>query len=552
MGTPIQAMIWELWRTSRVSLLIRSTWMLAIVVLVQCYLSFTSVAVDDPQTQVFVGMSIGILVAMSIASPLWIVEIDRTVLGFSFRLGFTRPVTTTTLVAVPMLYTIVTSVFCYLLSASLLGWFSGTSMPLVAQATIVASMVTCFVAATWTPPTHAGKAMSLLTVGILMIGCSLLFHSQHNTSTPMLYAMGDPEYFNMGWQHYAVILAIPLLAFVVTVRAVDRQRHGERQRIGTRRRLIFAATPKRLPPFRNRFTAQCWYEMRNCGLAVFLGGLVVASLVLTFVSIVSRLDPGWDAAPVVWLVALVVCPFVCQLIAADRALGIRRKHGAISYSSFDATRAMSSDRLIASKLLVIAACSLVGWSSMAIAAGLHSILADNWHLWGRIGEAASRLVGGVPVYWWVAALLSTPLLYISSSSILLAFGLWAPRHGKSFSTVAIILYAHGILAIWDANHDWMLRYLWTACGYTLAVVIVAGCLITLRRASAAGLLGKWLFGSAFCLWIVYVVLMISLSLNVESADKFPLAAIVLGGSLLLVPLAATAAAPLALASYRHG
>jgi cell division protein FtsW (lipid II flippase) len=103
---------------------------------------------------------------------------------------------------------------------------------------------------------------------------------------------------------------------------------------------------------------------------------------------------------------------------------------------------------------------------------------------------------------------------------------------------------------WDAKHDWAYRHLWAAYGYFLSVVIVVVCILAMRKALTAGYLGKRLFGYAFCLWVVYVSSVVALYMKAP-AVTIPLPFIALGVSSLLVPLASTAAAPLALASFRH-
>ncbi len=556
MQTPLQAMIWELWRTSRGELLIRIGWLCIFVLLAWCVP--VGMGANSPAVDVINGVLILMLMLASIASPTWMLQFDRNQAGFSFRLGFVRPVSTTVLVVVPTVYTMVTAAICFLVPETLLGLLRGTFMPIVGPAVVIASIVACFTAATWSPTTVIGKMVGLAGVigGAVWL---VVYHSQSIGSEPLLMALGKSSFFDFGWQIYVVFFAVTTLALVATVVAVDRQRHGDRWRFGSfvaarvarlrgRQRTLASPTTK---PFASRFAAQCWYEMRRYGSRMLVMSAFCALLVLALVSIVPLIQPRWQGGPIVWLMALALCPFVYQIIGADGALGLRQKQGATRFPAFDATRAMSNDRLIACKLLVIAACSLIGWLGMGIVAGLHTVVAGDWQMWGKIGETVSQAVGGTSVTWWIAGISSAALLYISSTVGLLALGLWLPSHPRLFQVVSLALYLQIALMIWDARHDWSLRPLWVVYGYTIALTIVVGCVVALKKAILSGFLGKRLFGCVFCLWGIYAISIITLYLSAAPATPIPTVVVVLAGSSLLIPLAAVAFAPLALASYRH-
>ena len=128
--------------------------------------------------------------------------------------------------------------------------------------------------------------------------------------------------------------------------------------------------------------------------------------------------------------------------------------------------------------------------------------------------------------------------------------MWIQLHQKLCMCGLFALPLHAVLLILDARHDWAFRHLWAAYGYFLSVATVAVCVIALRKALTAGYLGKRLFGYAFCLWVIYVSSAAALYIKAP-AVTIPLPLIALGVSALLVPLASTAIAPLALASFRH-
>ncbi len=501
------------------------------------------------------------LTVLSVFSVTWLSALDNQTQGFCFHLGFARPTSTTQLVVVPMLYVAVTAVVCFVLPAWLFCRLMSTSLPFVGLGTGVACVTVCLAATAWSPTTKFGRVAGIMTIVIGVTLCLVMNHYRHDDPDPWLLAMGKPGYFVFAWYYYVACLGISAVATVVTIATVERQRHGDgwgfvdrwvtgEARFWSRSRTL--ASPAR-KPFTNRFAAQCWYEMRRVGRFVLPFAVLVPLLPLTFVCIVPWMYP--DAAnsedsPAFWLAALALCPFVYQLVGAEGALGLRKKQGATQLSAFDATRSMSNDALIAVKLLVIAACSLIGWLCMAMTAGLHTALVGNWHVWARIGEAVSAVAGDVPVYWWVAGLLSVVLLYASSSSMLIAFGMWSQLHPKLCMCGVFMLLLHAVLMILDARHEWAFRHLWAAYGYFLSVAIVAVCVLAMRKALAAGYLGKRLFGYVFCLWVIYVSSAVALYIKAP-AVTISLPLIALGVSTLLVPLASTAIAPLALASFRH-
>ena len=552
MRTPLRAMLWELWRTSRFELLFRVVGQSAFI-----FLFYRSLGdYSEPQIYVVRGIAVLLLTVSSVFSMTWMKELESESKqsGFSFRLGFTRPVSTTGLVAVPMIFTVVAAVVCFTLPAMLFGLLLGVPMPIAGPATAVACIVVCFVATAWSPTTAAGKSIAVV---MLLIGCGVaifLFHRGRDDPDPILLAIGKPGYFEFAWFEYAIFLGLSTVAFFVTVVAVDRQRHGDRWEFRHLHRLwpsLTLLSRNRQRPFTSPIAAQFWYEMRRFGNTLLLFGVSFPLILLVLTSTTLWFNPDWNRAPILSIFALVFCPFVYQLIGANEAIGLRRNQGATRLSAFDATRALSNDHLIAIKLLVIAACSLIGWLIMALVVALQAVTFGDGETWARIGATLSQAAGQVPAYWWAAAVANAVLLYISSSSIILSLGLWLPLYRNRFAFTVGAMYVHLLLAGWDAANGWPLRNYWMACGYLVAAAIFFGCVFALRKALGAGYLGKRLFGCAFCLWVFYVSSTVALYLKLAPGVPIPLVTSVLGVSMLAVPLASTAIAPLALASHRH-
>jgi hypothetical protein len=97
--------------------------------------------------------------------------------------------------------------------------------------------------------------------------------------------------------------------------------------------------------------------------------------------------------------------------------------------------------------------------------------------------------------------------------------------------------------------------LWLAYGYVIPSVVILGMLIISGISITAGYLSKHYLMGIMCWWGVYVATVMMLVLN--ALAQFPPVPVhpiawLFGMAFLLTPLAAAAAAPLVLASFRHG
>lgn len=201
MRTPFRAMLWELWRTSRWELLCRLGWQCGLVFL----LYILSDDVSEPEMNILRGIVILLLVTTSVFSMTWLSAIDSedNKSGFSFRLGFTRPISTARLVTVPMLFSIVVAIGCYSLPAALFAALMDSPMPLAGPAMFVASAVATLVAAAWAPSNRIGKSLALAGLLAVLGFAMYLFHNSHHDPDVLLLAIGKLEYFQLVWYEYA-------------------------------------------------------------------------------------------------------------------------------------------------------------------------------------------------------------------------------------------------------------------------------------------------------------------------------------------------------------
>lgn len=550
MRTPLRAMLWEAWRTSRFELLLRVVAMSSLVILV----SIACQNADGPTTQLFSGLLMLLLAIASIFFPTWLTTLESQHGGFSFRLGFVRPVSTFHLVAVPLFYAIAVAVTCYAMQVFLLHLLTGISLPLAIPALLITCSITWLLTALWSPTSIAARGVAICALIIGIIPLFLIHNVRRNDPEPLLLAIGKPDYLTLSLVEYIVLGVLTSIAFVTTLICVDRQRHGDPLRIGPKWRIQY---PIREPvrkwkaPFRSKKSAQFWFEMHLLGHSLLTVAIMTPLIVLTLVTAIGWFVPDWQGSALFWIAGLLFGPLLYQLIGVDGSLGLTMNQGSVEYSSFDGTRPLRNDQMIAMKLLAIVAASLLGWLWMAATALTHTILANEWDVWQITIATLTRSIGDVSAIWWLAGGTSAVLLYLSSSSMLIAFGLLHVLKPRLFFAVGLLTVAHIILALWDAQRDWSLQQYWVVLGYVMSVAIVAMCLLGLRRAFEANLLGGRLFVLAFGLWVVYVASVTTVLWKANPAIALPTQAYVIAASTLLIPLASIAIAPLALASHRH-
>lgn len=175
----IRAMLWELWRTSRWELLMRVLGTTAIVL----FICAVAKDMDGAQADAIRGIMLVVLLASSVFSATWLTQLESRNTGFSFRLGFTRPVSTRLLVAVPIAFSVVVSILCFALPAWLFTLISGVSLPMVGPCCLAAALVSTGIATLWSPSTRLGKTWALIAwlVGLAVALGGLVGYRQGKT-----------------------------------------------------------------------------------------------------------------------------------------------------------------------------------------------------------------------------------------------------------------------------------------------------------------------------------------------------------------------------------
>ena len=198
---------------------------------------------------------------------------------------------------------------------------------------------------------------------------------------------------------------------------------------------------------------------------------------------------------------------------------------------------------------------------MASAAWILLALLGHSDDWGRnhlvstaIADTLPKISSQMGTLGWLAGFCNVLLLFVSSSSSLFAFGLWLPVYRVRIVLLAVIIALHATVLAFALKYAWQIQFVLTAYGYLLAGIVLFICVASIRRSLKLGAMGRSYLIAFGVLWVVYALSAILLVGKV--ADQIPMAipnaAIVLGASLLIVPLAATAVAPLAYATHRNG
>ena len=327
MRTPQQAIVWELWRTSRLELLMVLAGQMAFVGLIATLNVYNPKLSTEVAAPVLAGIFVMTATICSCFSQSWRHSFE-SVPGFSFRLGFTRPISAAQMVLVPMLFIALTAPTCYLVPALFFQWIMGIQVPMLFPALLSTCCVCGLATAAWTPTTNVGKAIGLTIFAMLLIAGLALFHFTRHHPDPLLMAIGRIEYYRLAWYEYLVLIALPMVAIALTVAGVKHQRHGEKWRIEELRSWFrkSAAAPdfrhaRTLLPFRSKLAAQVWYEMQRFGFKMLIFGALAPLLPLVLLTSSSLANPNGNQEPAFWLAAIVLFPIAYQMVGADAGLG---------------------------------------------------------------------------------------------------------------------------------------------------------------------------------------------------------------------------------------
>jgi hypothetical protein len=392
LGSPIVAMLWELWRVTRAE----AAWKLALPIgggLTALALGAALAPPDNPKTYQDVNDNLAALALILIVAPhlvgwLSMAKLNGGQPGFPLYLTYTRPVRTAVVVVVPMAYLTAMSSAIYLVSAGLLRVTSGHAFPLLSVAAWIAALTLVFVAASWSARNRTVQMLVVMAATLKALGWALgRLTAVEIPDTfdwpPRLW----PTLFDFPLTDYAWIVLIGVASLGITVAGVMRQRRGDgwadvpsTQRDGFWDRLVNVF---RFPcPTSSATRAQVWLDLKSNGLPVLTIGVTLASVIVLVSAVSGPIDAAINADPRVscpisecfyvraWPPLFTPLSLFTVLALGGNAFGIRRRQGRAYMSAFEATHAHGTMQLAVLKLLVKSVCVLAALVAIGVSVWL--------------------------------------------------------------------------------------------------------------------------------------------------------------------------------------
>lgn len=338
MPSPAIALLWEIWRRQRE---------LCLALVAVTVVGRTLQAIDS-------AMPAGLLRLLSFVLVFGIFNYTEPTRGrglgsFPSRL-FVLPISSLRLVAIPLSAGVISVVLLYLV------WIdpraTGGFGAVVFNSVLLATVMICYQAALWT--LHGLGPIRLVVVGMLIVAAFLVF---------MLFATASPlaPWWRTGTGLTAATALVAVLVFVATWRYIAWVRSGASHGALAIGRFVTAATnllPVRRTPFRSPATAHFWFEWQAGG---FILPLLVGGIILLIVAPLTWQWRGDAVATQNLLVALIGAP---PLLAIAVGIGFAQPvfwSEDLSLPAFIATKPLSDERLVATKVKVAFASALVSW-----------------------------------------------------------------------------------------------------------------------------------------------------------------------------------------------
>ena len=459
---------------------------------------------------------------------------------------FTLPVPAVVLVGPPLLLVTVVVVVCWTLCAVFLLRACGANAPLWWPGLFCAGTLALLQAFTWSPfplPWLRLAGLAVFWVGVL-VGLILLVEQHDKISEPAL-----------------VLTSVVLLlaGYAGSLAGVTRARRGEGRRAPFQVGPVAVGAFQNAPqPFSSPLRAQVWLEGKRLGWARLIVALLCAGVSVALMFVIDgavrrrerSLFPGGTA------VASPAAGSSRPLLAGDglpadpslpdplrdgccgTGTHADEPHGPIC-SAFLATRPIRTTEMVKAKLLICAAV-VVGLWGVTWLGGLGWVVCM-----GRVGEMADRLVlltgSGLAA---VLALMGALVLLAVISWLALIQNLWVGALGRPLAGMVPLVLAPAfpivvVLLLANWREAW-----WTVLGWAVGVALVGKALAVgwvVWRLRREQLVADRTLGCTIAGWVLLAAVVESVALVVFSGGF-----LLVGGAVLLLPLARPLAAPLAL------
>src|SRR5690606_36084401 len=207
MRSPLIAMLWENWRLSRVEAAQRLA--LGIVAGSAALVLWES----RPIIAFWILLSQHGMFYFSISKLNGGTLLDGYKPGFPLPLLYTRPVRTAVFVGIAMAYDAISCAALYVVSASVLGFVFGQTLPLLSVAAWIVTFHLICTAVQWST---RSRVVQWVASFVLCVPPFILLAQRAASSLQVRFSPAE----------YAVMLAIGLVSFGLTVAGVTRQRRG--------------------------------------------------------------------------------------------------------------------------------------------------------------------------------------------------------------------------------------------------------------------------------------------------------------------------------------
>jgi hypothetical protein len=446
------------------------------------------------------------------------------------RRMLTLPVKTAALAGWPMLYGAVATIALWIAASSFARWIGGDDvrLPWLWPGFLAAAWLAWMQALTWMPYGLRGMRVAAAIAWLVAVDAIVVLAIYLGASDAMMVALLAPQ--------------LPI-AYVVACYAVGRARRGDvpdwsftRAGSGLHRRAQ--------DRFCSASQAQAWLEWRRHGgtLPLLVAAVVPFELLLLFI-------PENDTAGIVFAILLLVAitPPVMAALAAP-AFG--------SFTTFAATRPLTSVALVTAKLRVAAVSTLVAWMLVLVLGASALALSGTMPVFaekvGGFVEFAGPLRAAAVVALLGAALVaSTWKSLVQSLCIGLTGHVWLMR--SSVLLGCALLVAIGPVLLVVSRSEAIQFFLWDNLPWIIAALVCAKLLAAAWiaiRLHGDRIVGERALVVGAATWLAAVVVLYGFLEWLAAAPISPFYFLA-GIAILAVPLARVSAAPLALAWSRH-
>jgi hypothetical protein len=354
MNSPIAALVWEVWRHGRRSIL------LIILSFLTCALLNKLIPASEPQRpgRDLVEVVFGVLMVLSLVLVMGVFNYTefnstREWHGFPYRL-FTLPVATWKLVGAPMLCGLIAVELVFAVWMRFV-WNGPHQFHPECYAALIAVYMAFYQTTLWGLAAFRivrTMALSFGGIGAIFVACLLMVDDRMGMSTAWL----SPGRFVP-----AAALAVAI-SMLVAWFVVARQRCG-----GGRRRNFFKAIIEKLmdciPRCRGDFLspagAQFWFEWRRTGVLLPLSTAFVLLLVITPISWRFRSDPVIAMRALYWIVG---APLVLAFAIGKGFAKPEFSSNNLWFPAFLGARPLTSEVFVNAKLKVAAVSAIISWA----------------------------------------------------------------------------------------------------------------------------------------------------------------------------------------------